>query len=89
MPPKIRPGYPVPFLHHGKRKVGIAVETHLLEEGLVSVVYLDGAFHARCGRLRWHDAAWTWDETTPEGPSAENIPELAPYVTTVKNGRYG
>ncbi|HCF05975.1 MAG: hypothetical protein JG774_162 [Desulfomicrobiaceae bacterium] len=89
MPPKIRPGYPMPFSSHHGRKVGIAVDTHMAEEGRVQVVYLDAAFKARLGWLRWQDAGWSWDEADLDGPSAEDRPELESYVFTVKNGRYG
>ncbi|MEJ5243020.1 MAG: hypothetical protein WHT64_05610 [Desulfomicrobiaceae bacterium] len=89
MPPKLRPGYPVPFSSPHGRKVGIAVDTHLAEEGRAQVVYVDAAFKARLAWLRWHEAGWHWAEPELEGPSAEDHPELEPYIFTVKNGRYG
>lgn len=89
MPPKTRPGYPVPFLYHGVRKVGVAVDASLADEGRVRVVYLTAAFKAHLAWLRWQDNAWTWAEPGQDGPSAEEDPALAPFVFTVKNGRYG
>lgn len=89
MPPKIRPGYPVPFFSHHGRKVGIAVDAHMAEAGRVQVVYLDTAFKARLAWLRWQETQWCWDELGPDGPCAEDNPDLEPYVITVKNGRYG
>ncbi len=89
MPPKIRAGYPVPFLYHGTHKVGIAVDSSLVAEGMVRVVYLTSAFKAHLAWLRWQDNTWVWAEPTHDGPSAEDNPLLEPFVITVKNGRYG
>jgi len=89
MLPKIRQGYPVRIHGQTFTRVGIVCDVSTYaSDGTLQVVYMDQAFTARRTTVVWRETRFEWADPASPGESVENDPTLAPYATTLRNGRY-